>query len=89
MLVDGATVQPLPPSAQDEVQLLTPSRMSFLEQKRRELEEYQAVFDQNMRNKPVKHDKVFVFMWTWSEDLDDLNVKNEVWVACSCILDLR
>jgi hypothetical protein len=45
---------------------------------KRELEEFRSIFNDNMRNKPVKHDHVHVLLWTWGEALDDLKVKEEV-----------
>jgi hypothetical protein len=44
----------------------------------RDLEEYRMIFNSRMKNKPVKHDRVHVLMWTWADALDDLKVKSEV-----------
>lgn len=77
-----------PQPGQDGALLLTPlsaemkTKMAYPIQHQRELEEFQKAFNDNMENKPVKHDKVHVFMWTWEEEFDDLNVKKEV-----CIQD--
>ena len=54
------------------------TKMAYALQWKRELEQYRAIFNQNMKNKPVKHDEVHVFMWTWDDKLDDLKVKKEV-----------
>jgi hypothetical protein len=56
--------------------------LSFNDQYKRELEEYRTIFNLNMMNKPVKHDRVFVLMWTWGDGIDDMGVKDEV---SSCI----
>jgi hypothetical protein len=44
----------------------------------RDFQEFRKAFDANMRNKPVKHDKGFVLLLSWSDELDDLKVKPEV-----------
>ena len=44
----------------------------------RGLDEFRSVFNNKMKNKPVKHDHVHVLIWTWGERLDDLKVKEEV-----------
>jgi hypothetical protein len=86
-LVNGGPLSPKNTTLrndQDGALPLTPlspdpnSKMPYNLQWKRELEEYRAIFNQNMKNKPVKHDKVHVFMWTWDEDQDDLKVKKEV-----------
>jgi hypothetical protein len=40
--------------------------------------EFRKAFDDNMRNKPVYHDKTFVLLLSWADELDDLDVKHEV-----------
>jgi hypothetical protein len=47
-------------------------------QHKRDLDEYRKIFNRNMENKPVKHDRVFVLIWTWADAIDDLKVKVEV-----------
>jgi hypothetical protein len=42
------------------------------------LQEYQIAFEDNMQNKPVKHDETFVLLLSWADELDDLKVKPEV-----------
>ncbi|KAF2028208.1 hypothetical protein EK21DRAFT_114122 [Setomelanomma holmii] len=44
----------------------------------RELDEYRTIFNKYMKNKPVKHDRVYVLIWTWEDALDDLKVREEV-----------
>lgn len=39
---------------------------------------FQKVFDENMKNKPVKHDKGYVLLLSWEDKIDDLKVKDEV-----------
>jgi hypothetical protein len=52
--------------------------LQFYEQYIRELDEYRNIFNKNMKNKPVKHDRVQVLIWTWGDNIDDLGVKDEV-----------
>jgi hypothetical protein len=35
-------------------------------------------FEENMKNRPVKHDDGHVLLLSWAELLDDLEVKSEV-----------
>ncbi|KAF2657863.1 hypothetical protein K491DRAFT_714156 [Lophiostoma macrostomum CBS 122681] len=44
----------------------------------RDFRDFRRAFDENMRNKPVKHDKGFVLLLSWTDELDDLKVKPEV-----------
>ena len=39
---------------------------------------YRKVFDDNMQNKPVKHDEAFVLLLSWADAIDDIKVKPEV-----------
>ncbi|KAF2675675.1 hypothetical protein K458DRAFT_397715 [Lentithecium fluviatile CBS 122367] len=52
--------------------------LQFYDQYKRDLNEYRSIFNKHMKNKPVKHDRVFVLMWTWADGIDDLGVKEEV-----------
>jgi hypothetical protein len=47
-------------------------------QHKRDLDEYRTIFNRNMENKPVKHDRVHVLLWTWADAIDDLHVRKEV-----------
>ncbi|PVI01371.1 hypothetical protein DM02DRAFT_727909 [Periconia macrospinosa] len=38
---------------------------------------YKQHFNDNMQNKPVKHDKAYALLVSWHTDIDDLNVKSE------------
>ena len=56
---------------------ITPTTPEFLRaQKDRHL--FRKAFEDNMKNKPVKHDKVFVLLLSWEDSIDDCNVKPEV-----------
>jgi hypothetical protein len=50
----------------------------FYTEYERDLDEFRKVFNGNMKNKPVKHDRVYVLIWTWGDFIDDLGVKGEV-----------
>jgi hypothetical protein len=41
-------------------------------------EAIRQAFDENMKNRPVKHDEGHVLLLSWEELLDDLEVKPEV-----------
>ncbi|KAF2470784.1 uncharacterized protein BDR25DRAFT_303768 [Lindgomyces ingoldianus] len=53
---------------------LTPDSMRA----QRDLQLLRTIWDKNMQNKPVKHDRVCVLLLSWREELDDLKVKPEV-----------
>lgn len=53
---------------------------------KREFNEFRAAFNSYMENKPVKHDSVFVLIWTWANEIDDLKVKEEVCTLCSTVV---
>jgi hypothetical protein len=36
------------------------------------------VFDENMKNRPVKHDAAHVLLLSWDDTLDDVGVQTEV-----------
>lgn len=56
----------------------------------RGLDEFRSVFNNSMKNKPVKHDEVHVLIWTWGEELDDLKVKEEVGdLMCDSIVHVQ
>lgn len=83
--VENGALPPTPLSA--DIKTNMPYNV-YNAQRQRELEEYKSIFNQNMKNKPVKHDKAHVFMWTWEEKYDDLKVKKEVrvqsFIIASC-----
>ncbi|KAH7063889.1 hypothetical protein BKA63DRAFT_572767 [Paraphoma chrysanthemicola] len=56
----------------------TDAGLPFYEQYIRELDDYRTIFNKNMKNKPVKHDRVHVLIWTWGKEIDDLGVQEEV-----------
>ncbi|KAF2268850.1 hypothetical protein CC78DRAFT_575834 [Lojkania enalia] len=41
------------------------------------LKDFQKAFTDNMRNKPVKHDRGYVLLLSWAPALDDLGIKDE------------
>jgi hypothetical protein len=51
---------------------------SVSEDRKLELMRFKKTFDENIRNKPVHHDKVHVLLLSWEDGLDDLRVKGEV-----------
>lgn len=38
----------------------------------------QKLFDDYLKSEPVRHDRVFVLLLTWDDDIDELKVKTEV-----------
>jgi hypothetical protein len=62
---------------QNDINSTTPTTPEMVRVKRDRLL-FQKVFDDNMKNKPVKHDKGYVLLLSWEDKIDDLNVKDEV-----------
>ena len=42
------------------------------------LKALREIFQDHMRNKPVKHDRAQVLLLSWTDELDDLGVRPEV-----------
>lgn len=85
LTAEGTMSLLVPPPREAQTEASTPAsritvqKMPLHVQYKQDLAEYRTIFNENMKNKPVKHKKVFVFMWTWNGELDDLKVKDEVW----------
>jgi hypothetical protein len=54
------------------------TKLETLSTQKNNVHEFRKAFDDNMRNKPVYHDKTFVLLLSWADELDDLGVKHEV-----------
>ena len=63
--------------AQDGMLSISPTTADMVRVQRDRLL-FQKVFDENMKNKPVKHDKGYVLLLSWEDKIDDLKVKDEV-----------
>jgi hypothetical protein len=62
---------------QDGILSMSPTTPEMVRVQRDRLH-FQKVFDENMKNKPVKHDKGYVLLLSWDDEIDDLKVKDEV-----------
>lgn len=69
-----------------EVASSSSTTSQFYDQYFNDLEDHREIFNRNMKNKPVKHDRVYVLMWTWGDTIDDLGVKEEVYIVPTCPL---
>ncbi|KAF2186442.1 hypothetical protein K469DRAFT_686852 [Zopfia rhizophila CBS 207.26] len=72
---DDCTAQP---EAQNDALTPTPVTPEVVRFHERHVHEFRKTFDENMQNKPVKHDQVFVLLLSWADELDDLKVEPEV-----------
>lgn len=78
-----STLQAKQPDNQNEPLTPSPSSPSakgklFSEKHEQENQIFIKTFDKHMENKPVKHDNVFAFLFSWAPALDDLKVAEEV-----------
>jgi hypothetical protein len=68
-----STLTPSPPEALDIRRVVDQQREH--EQK---VQEFQKVFNENLQNAPVRHDRVCVLLLSWENNIDDCNVEDEV-----------
>jgi hypothetical protein len=63
------------PSLQGEGFVASPTAQEDHKAKRHAI---RRIFDDNMKNRPVKHDAAHVLLLSWDEKLDDMGVQPEV-----------
>jgi hypothetical protein len=62
------------PNTQIEMLVMTTTTEDMMSKR----EIIRRAFEENMKNRPVKHDDGHVLLLSWAELLDDLEVKSEV-----------